>query len=70
MSYATGGKAMQKNCLEDNWRYSSVAGCSPDSSGVSTEAENTQLLRFVSRKRLVKTLQRNSHCWELLPSND
>jgi hypothetical protein len=27
-------------------------------------------LRFVTRKRLVKTLQGNSHCGELLPSKD
>jgi hypothetical protein len=33
-----------------------------------TEAEESPLLRFVTRKRLVKTLQRNSHCGELLPS--
>jgi hypothetical protein len=38
--------------------------------GVATEAEESPLLRFVTRKGLVKTLQRNSHCWELLPSND
>jgi hypothetical protein len=31
---------------------------------------NLHLLRFVTRKRLVKTLQRNSHCGELLPSKD
>jgi hypothetical protein len=36
----------------------------------ATEAEESPLLRFVTRKRLVKTLQRNSHCGELLPSKD
>jgi hypothetical protein len=33
----------------------------------ATEAEEFPLLRFVARKRLVKTLQWNSHCGELLP---
>jgi hypothetical protein len=28
----------------------------------ATEAEESPLLRFVTRKRLVKTLQSNSHC--------
>jgi hypothetical protein len=37
---------------------------------VSTKAGKSSLLRFVTRKRLVKTLQRNSHCGQLLPSND
>jgi hypothetical protein len=36
----------------------------------ATEAEESPLLRFVTRKRLVKTLQRNSHCGELLLSKD
>jgi hypothetical protein len=36
----------------------------------ATEAEESPLLRFVTRKRLVKTLERNSHCVELLPSKD
>jgi hypothetical protein len=36
----------------------------------ATEAEESPLLRFVTRKRLVKTLQRNSHCRELLLSKD
>jgi hypothetical protein len=31
----------------------------------ATEAEESPLLRFVTRKRLVKTLQRNSHCGEI-----
>jgi hypothetical protein len=35
-----------------------------------TEAEEFPLLRFVTRKRLAKTLQRNSHCRELLASKD
>jgi hypothetical protein len=36
----------------------------------ATEAEESPLLRFVTRKRLVKTLQMNNHCGELLPSKD
>jgi hypothetical protein len=35
---------------------SSVVGYSPDSNDVSTEAEESPLLRAVTRKRLVKTL--------------
>jgi hypothetical protein len=35
-----------------------------------TKTEESPLLRFVTRKRLVKTLQRNSHCGEVLPRND
>jgi hypothetical protein len=31
----------------------------------ATEAEESPLLRFFTRKRIVKTLQRNSHCEEL-----
>jgi hypothetical protein len=34
------------------------------------DAKEYVLLRFVTRKRLVKTLQRNSHYEELLPSID
>jgi hypothetical protein len=36
----------------------------------ATEAEECPLLRFVTRKRLVKTRQRDNHCGELLLSND
>jgi hypothetical protein len=36
----------------------------------ATEAEESPLLRLATRKRLVKTLQRNSHCGELLPRKD
>jgi hypothetical protein len=36
----------------------------------ATEAEKSSVLIFVTRKRLAKTLQRNSHCGELLPSKD
>jgi hypothetical protein len=28
----------------------------------ATEAEESPLLRFATRKRLVKTLQKNNHC--------
>jgi hypothetical protein len=34
-----------------------VAGYSPDSNDVSTEAGESSLLRFVTMKRLLKTLQ-------------
>jgi hypothetical protein len=37
---------------------------------LTAEAEESPLLRFVARKRSVKTLQRNKHCWDRLPSND
>jgi hypothetical protein len=33
-----------KSYLEDNWRYSSVVGFSPDSNDVSTEAEESLTL--------------------------
>jgi hypothetical protein len=36
----------------------------------AAEAEESPLPKFVTRKRLVKILQSNSHCWELLPSKD
>jgi hypothetical protein len=36
----------------------------------TTENEESPLLRFVTRVRLVKTLQRIIHCGELLPSED
>jgi hypothetical protein len=36
----------------------------------ATEVEVSPLLRFVTRKRLVKTWLRNSHWGELLPSKD
>jgi hypothetical protein len=43
---------------EKIWRYSSVAsavvGYSPESNDVSTEPEKSPLLRFFTRKRLVK----------------
>jgi hypothetical protein len=46
---------------EKRWRYnsvdSSVMGDPPDSKDVSTEAEESPLLRTVSKQRLVKTLQ-------------
>jgi hypothetical protein len=35
-----------------------------------TEVEESPLLRFATGKSLVKTLQRNCHCAELLPSKD
>jgi hypothetical protein len=65
--------SMPRYYLEDNWRYSSVEGSGaeyqPAGNVMTTEAEESPLLRFVTRKCLVKTLQRNSHCWELLLSN-
>jgi hypothetical protein len=39
------------------WRYSLVVGYSPDNNAVSTEAEESTLLRAVTKQRLVKTLQ-------------
>jgi hypothetical protein len=36
----------------------------------ATAAEESPLLRFVTGKRLVKILQRNSHCGERLPNED
>jgi hypothetical protein len=36
----------------------------------ATEAEGSPLLRFITRKHLVKTLQRNSHYGELSSSKD
>jgi hypothetical protein len=36
----------------------------------ATEAEESPSPRFVTRKRLVKILQRNSHCGERLPNKD
>jgi hypothetical protein len=62
--------SVSRSYLEDSWRYSSVAGYSPDSNNVSTEAGESPLLRFVTRKCLVEILQRNSHCSKLLTSND
>jgi hypothetical protein len=45
---------------EKRWRYdeieSSVVEYSPDSNNVSTEAEESPLLRAVAKQRLVKTL--------------
>jgi hypothetical protein len=66
--------SMPRNYLEDIWRYSSFGSSGaqhqPEGKGVSSEAEESPLSKFVTRKRLVKTLLRNSHCSELLPSND
>jgi hypothetical protein len=42
---------------EKRWRYSSVVGYSPDNNDMSTEAEESPLLRAVTKQRLVKTLQ-------------
>jgi hypothetical protein len=42
---------------EKRWRYSSSVGYSPDSNDVSTGAEESPLLRAVTKQRLVKTLQ-------------
>jgi hypothetical protein len=36
----------------------------------ATEDEESPLLRFATRKRVVRTLQRNSQCGEELPSKD
>jgi hypothetical protein len=42
---------------EKKWRYSSVAGYSPNGNDVSTEAEESPLLRAVTKQRLVKIMQ-------------
>jgi hypothetical protein len=46
---------------EDRWRCgsvnSSVVGYLPDSNDVSTEAEESPLLRAVTKQRQMKTLQ-------------
>jgi hypothetical protein len=39
---------------EKRWRYSSVVGYSPDSNDVSTKAEESPLLRAVTKQRLVR----------------
>jgi hypothetical protein len=36
----------------------------------ATEIEASALVRFITRTRVVKTLQRNSHYGELLPRKD
>jgi hypothetical protein len=41
---------LSENYLEDNWRYSLIGARSPDSNGLSTEAGDSSLLRFVTRK--------------------
>jgi hypothetical protein len=57
--------SVPRSYLEDNWHYGSVessgAECSPAGNGVTTEDEESPLLRFVTRKHLVKTLQRDNH---------
>jgi hypothetical protein len=52
---------------EDNRRYKADEGSVVER---ATEAEKSPLLTFVTRKRLVKTLQMNSLCGELLPHKD
>jgi hypothetical protein len=42
---------------EKRWRYISVVGYSPDSNDVSTVAEESPVLRAVTKQRLMKTLQ-------------
>jgi hypothetical protein len=42
---------------EERWCYSSVVGYSPDSNSVSAEAEESPLLRAVTKQWLVKTMQ-------------
>jgi hypothetical protein len=42
---------------EKRWRYSSVVGYSPESNDVRTEAEESPLLRSVTKQRLVKALR-------------
>jgi hypothetical protein len=42
---------------EKRWRYSSVVGYLPEGGDMSTEAEESPVLRAVTRQKLVKTLQ-------------
>jgi hypothetical protein len=56
---------VQNEQLVESWEdgvESSVVECQPESNGVVTETEEFSLLIFATRKRQVKTLQRNSHC--------
>jgi hypothetical protein len=46
--------------LEDSWRYNAVGVQLWSVNQRATEPEEYPLLRFVARKRLVKTQQRNS----------
>jgi hypothetical protein len=62
--------SMPRSCLEDNWRYSGTEGSIVGVNQRATEAEESPLLRFVIRKRLVRAQHRNSHCGERLPSKD
>jgi hypothetical protein len=47
---------------------SAVVGSNVEVNQRATEAEESPLLIFVTRKRLVKKLERNGHCRERLPS--
>jgi hypothetical protein len=42
---------------EQKLRYSSVVGYSPNSNDMSTESEESPMLRAVTKQRLVKTPQ-------------
>jgi hypothetical protein len=56
---------VQREQLVENWEdgvESSVPGYSQYRNGVITEVEESALLRFFTRKLLVKTLQRNWDC--------
>jgi hypothetical protein len=48
-------RALQGNSRRE--RYRSVVGYSPDSNDVSTDAEESPLLRAVARERMFKTQQ-------------
>jgi hypothetical protein len=59
---------------ENRWWYSSVdssvVGYSPESNDVSTEAEESPLLRSITKQRLLKTLQagenlQSSNLWSV-----
>jgi hypothetical protein len=55
----------------DNRHYSQSAEMRVQAWSVKQQTtEESPLVRFVTRKRLVKTLQRYSHCGELLLSKD
>jgi hypothetical protein len=59
--------SLPRSYHEDNRRYKELSVQLWSINQRATEAEESALLRFVTRKLLVKTSQRNSPCGELLP---
>jgi hypothetical protein len=60
--------SVPRSYIEDSRRYKQLSVQLWSVNQRATEAEESPSRRFVTRKRLVITLQRNSHCGELLPS--